>query len=283
MTGKVNVEAPAPATVFIDDGQVGRTPLHLDNVPYGRHRIRVTFDEGGSWSQRVTIFSGADVALKAEFPAMTRAFEDRRGLHFGATGEYFFGVANVSAMGARITPYVNFGVSPVVELRLGVPLMIASGVSDGSRFGYDEFSQLALSAGVEGTVRLNLAPFYTITFGATGGLWLWAGTFTVDCYYYQTSNCSTSDPPWVSTAVGTGYLLLEISPITIRFGAHHEFEVSYTAALGVVGKYGATGTPSNPGVGSYGIGGMFANFFGFSFTPSFGAKPPPSAPTEADE
>jgi len=61
---------PAGAQVFLDDKAVGSTPLALDRVSPGDHRLRLVLPDYGEWSQQVAVKTGERTALAAQLSAL---------------------------------------------------------------------------------------------------------------------------------------------------------------------------------------------------------------------
>ena len=68
------ISQPSGATVYVNDDQVGRTPLTLASIPPGAYQVRVELEDHPAWSSSVRIEAGASEKLIAmiEKGAFTR-------------------------------------------------------------------------------------------------------------------------------------------------------------------------------------------------------------------
>jgi hypothetical protein len=63
--GFVTIDSTPPATIFVDDRKVGRTPLIRYPLPPGRHRVRAMTTTGRSDTFTVDIEAGQDAPARA--------------------------------------------------------------------------------------------------------------------------------------------------------------------------------------------------------------------------
>ena len=62
---------PAGANVYFDGEKVENTPVTLQNVPSGSHKVLLTMQNYGDYSQTVDIASGSDKEISVALPAVT--------------------------------------------------------------------------------------------------------------------------------------------------------------------------------------------------------------------
>jgi hypothetical protein len=206
--GHLIIKADEPGAVYIDDAQRGVIPLDVPRLPQGTHEVKVVFDGGGSWSRDVSVMPDQTTELTAAPSAAGKAFHFRRGIHFGGTIGPSVTVGKLQGVALRLSPFVNFGLSPAIDIRVGPVLGL--GNEDGGH-GDPGF---AFHLGIAGSFRLNLGSLYTLWIGVEGGVYDMPGV----SYNESTGSYDGEAVPYV---MGT------FSPLTFRFGSHREFEAGY--------------------------------------------------------
>jgi hypothetical protein len=265
-SGRLVIKATEPGKVFIDGGERGVAPIDVPDLPAGTHTIRVEFDEGGSSTLRVSVMANQTTDINVEPSAGAKVFAFRRGVHLGATAEgtIYTGSSSISMLGARLSPFINYGATPGVELRVGPVVGIGQYTSlvyagNGTATGTDQ-SSTYFQIGAHASLRLDLGAFYVIAIGAGAGF--------LD---------APATPPTTAAAAATAatrqlapYIVAEVSPLTIRFGARREFELGYTFGIGAFSVQRNDGSVSSSGQVGSDFKSIIENMVGFTYVlPSF--------------
>jgi hypothetical protein len=224
--GRLVVTGTAPGNVFLDRGQVGRTPLDLPAVPAGFHRVTVEFDGGGNTTKLVTVIANQTTEVAVERSASAGVFAYRSGVHLGVTADGLAYAGDLKGIGGGVMPFVNFGLSPGIDLRLGAML----NASNNGRKNEDATGGSAWSFGGSATLRVNLGSFYTMSIGGRFGY--------MHVKTDELSEQPSSDGTFVLTPVAdvraAAFVAGEVSPLTFRFGPHREIEAGYDAVVGAI-------------------------------------------------
>ncbi len=225
-TGRLVVKATIPGKVYLDRGMVGHTPFEMPAAVAGFHRVTVEFDGGGSSSQLVTVIAGQTNEIELEPSGAAAVFTYRKGVHLGATVDGLAYVINMGGVGGGAMPFVNIGLTPVIDLRFGG----AFTYSDAHRTGSGYSGGLTWSLGADASLRLNFGPIYTMAFGARVG---YASTEAdlANCVSGTAGTAGAVGPSCSAATKSGGFLAGELSPATFRFGSRGEFEAGYTAAI----------------------------------------------------
>lgn len=249
--GKVTVMTDGPATISVDDIEVGRAepgkPLTLQ-VGVGRANVTAAFDDGGSSGTKVNVVSDLVTTVELQ-TSMTEAVKARQGAHlFGDLGaEVVLFPARASKvnlathvrMGAEIGLGRFFTIRPygAIEylplLHEGERVYCFEGESCEERT--ESSHGLMLRGGAEG--RLHFGPIYSLGFGASfgGGLWVLSETrrdvcdsLDADGYFCEedADRFTTEQAP--TPLFSTGPFL---TPFALRFG---NIEVGGTASIGIL-------------------------------------------------
>ncbi len=225
-SGRLIITTTAPGKIFIENGERGQAPLDIPSIEEGTHIIRVEFTGGGSTTTRVSVAPDGITRITVEQSEGARAFADRRGAHVVISAEETVDVGKISMIGTRVAPYINLGASPGFDFRVGPQLMMGVGhleKVDDSKFAWSLAAALQL--------RFNAGSVYTFWFG--GNVGAWSINSAVSGYFG-----SGTIPTEVHLSP---FVTAEVSPLTLRFGEHHEFEVGYTAGLGdIIAPAGGT-------------------------------------------
>lgn len=155
--GSVAIDAEEAGQVWFDGGEVGLAPFHMDKVPVGSHEVRIDFDAGGSAKGTVRVEEGRAASLRLAPDADEMAFRPRRGASFGMsldgvfiypakTNSHFKPHIQAAYGGGRLSAFVNIGVHPVVDLRVGAYGTGAAGAYGAKLFPFGAFVSTALHA-----------------------------------------------------------------------------------------------------------------------------------------
>jgi hypothetical protein len=215
--GSIHVEAPAPGTVVVDGGEVGRAPADVAAAAVGRHRVRVEFDDGGSSEKIVLVQGGATTRVMVDLPPAQLAFAARKGIHFGAeagpVGPFVFvGGGPVSTdvdFGFVFKGFVNFALAPGVDFRVGGAVTPLGGGPSG----------VLLS--IPASFRFNLGSVYTMSVGVEAGV----GVLNPA----NTNNFEEGASPGKAGAYG--FIGPTASIFGLRFGEHRQYEITATEGL----------------------------------------------------
>jgi len=213
-SGRLVIESVTPGTVFVDEKERGPSPVDLPSISNGRHSIHIEFADGGSSTKTAYVMANQTTVVAMDVTGLVSTY--RRGPRFGVAAEgaeFAFGTGShgVTTGGARLLPFLNLGVSRLVDVRIAASLMV-SGVASAVQ------NDLVWSAGGDLAVRLNVLSFYAVGMGAYVGYLAWPRPELI------------GQPTATSALLG----MVEGSPALFRFGEKRQFEAGLMFGAGML-------------------------------------------------
>jgi hypothetical protein len=203
----LRIESAQPGIVSIDGGEVGRAPVQLKDLAPGKHRIRISYDEGGKSEKIMFVRAGEANEVRFEKSSATKAGEAREGVKPVFTGDAVLahGPSELTSGGLRLFGGINLGLLPAIDFRAGGAVSIL-----GADIG---IPVVMMPLHARASVRFNLGPLYSIEVGAHAG-----AVFAL----------TQSD-----TAVWPGGGP-DLSVLSFRFGSERQFEITAMETLDIV-------------------------------------------------
>lgn len=208
----LDISAALPATITLDDAEVGRTPVHITAVKPGVYVIRAVFDGGAELTRKVRILSGevARVVFEAPPTLLRRGHHQAFGVSAGMLNEE-------NKLGGGIAPEydLNIGISKGMDFRVGGRLLL--GPTD---------KGFVTTVGVPVSVRFNLGSTYSIGLGGSLGLRV------APAHHSSCENVPpTVDVVCASHPTEMGFFAgPEIDPLVLHLGAKRGLEVALVAS-----------------------------------------------------
>ena len=232
--GTIVVAPTEQGWAFLDKeraGRVGASPLRLDGVSEGHHRLEVSFDAGGSTRASARVARGRTTAVTVERSAQDVIFyRYNSGVTFGEGVAALGALRGTTTGGGSVEAFMNVGIAPSFDFRMTgtlalaeVPVSIpvegwgceADGETEMCGFGvrHEDRSRLAVIPSLLAALRWNIGSVYSVWAGLRFGVLAAPGT----------------EHPAVPI------LGPELSALSLRFGSRREWALDQSFSVSALG------------------------------------------------